>query len=318
MKKITLLITTLVILLISSTNATAEEETTNIVCTNSALADFTSNIITENVTISYIMPGGSCPAHFDISPSQVSEIIEADIIISLGWEPWLTNISDKLVDINQQQIKCTGFGEWNLPQNAIKFVEKIRDELIILLPEQNDSIFDNAQNYINEINQTEGYIKKMIKSMNYENRQVIAMEWQMEFIEMLGFDVVTFYGPPEGLSTQDKLNITDIAISNEIVAIVDNLQSGTDFGGQIAEDAKTSHVVFTNFPGAIDNVDTYLEMIEYNTAEIIKGVTNYDYIKENPNLFDSSNVELQRNTAIVAALICIIIAVILFLMYKRK
>ena len=34
----------------------------NIVCTNTALEDFTSNLVKENVTIDYIMPPGVCPA----------------------------------------------------------------------------------------------------------------------------------------------------------------------------------------------------------------------------------------------------------------
>ena len=62
----------------------ADEETINVVCTNSILADFTSNLITENVTIDYIMPSGVCPAYYDTKPSDVNKIVNADIIISFS------------------------------------------------------------------------------------------------------------------------------------------------------------------------------------------------------------------------------------------
>jgi ABC-type Zn uptake system ZnuABC Zn-binding protein ZnuA len=316
MKKTIYLIITIFGLLFLSINVQAEE--TNIVCTNSVLADYTSNLITENVTITHIMPGGACPSHFDLTPSQASQIIEADIVISLGWEPWLTNISDKLIDVDQQQIKCPGLGEWSLPSNTIKFVEKIRDRLGEILSEKNTSIQTNAEEYIDEINKKSEYLQNMITTMNYENRKVIVMNWQKEFIEWLGLTVAASYGPPERLSTQDKLNITTTADDGEITVIIDNLQSGIEFGEQTAKETGKIHVVFTNFPGAIENVDTYLEMLEYNTAELIKGITNYDYLQGNINLVDSSDFELQRNTAVLFALISIILALIFYMMYRRK
>jgi ABC-type Zn uptake system ZnuABC Zn-binding protein ZnuA len=302
-----------------SINVIAEEETINIVCTNSILADFTSNIITENVTITYIMPGGACPSHFDINPGQVSEIIDADIIISLGWESWLTNISDKLVSIDQNQVKCLGLGEWSLPSNAIKFVEKIRDELGVILLEQNQTIQINAHNYINEINEKSNNLKNMITNLDYQQRKVIVMKWQKDFVEWLGFDIVASYAPPEGLSAQDKINIANAAKTEGLCAIIDNLQSGTEFGELIAADTSLSHVVFTNFPGGFEDVDTYLEMIKYNTGELVKAITIYDYnLYKQEDVNQIPNLELQRNTSIFIAIIGVILSLILLILYKRK
>jgi len=318
MKKIIILITTLVLILSFSINSTAEDEKTKIVCTNTVLADFTSNIVKENVTITNIMPGGVCPAHFDTTPEQVSDIINADIIISLGWEPWLTKLSDKIDNSSQEQIKCLGFGEWNLPENAKKYVNKISTELIQILKEQNKSIKTNTQNYLEEINETESHLVKIIETMNYTNRKIIPMEWQKDFVEYLGLDVVTYYGPEEGLSTQDKLNISNAADNEEVAIIIDNLQSGTEFGEQTAEQTGKIHVVFTNFPGGIENVDSYLDMIKYNTAELVKGIAKYDYKKENLDITEISNFEFQRNLALVIALISIISTILLFVMYKKN
>ena len=45
------------------------------------------------------------------------------LFMIVTWESWLTNISDKLVEVDQDQVKCLGLGEWSLPSNAVKFVE---------------------------------------------------------------------------------------------------------------------------------------------------------------------------------------------------
>ena len=121
------------------------------------------------------------------------------------------------------------------------------------------------------------------------------------------------------LSANDKINITNAAKSEGVCAIIDNLQSGTEFGELIAADTGLSHVVFTNFPGAYENVDTYLEMIEYNTGELVKGITIYDYNQDKQEDIDQvRNLEFQRNLSIVLAVIFVIFALTFYVMYKKK
>ena len=296
------------------------QETISIVCTNSVLADFTSEIITENVTIEYIMPAGACPAHFDTCPSDIQLIAGADIIVSLGWEPWLTSILEASENKDVAQIKCSQLGEWCLPSNAIDYVNKIRDELIILLPSYNVSIHESAQEYIAEINDTAEQLRQIIESNGCLGKKVICMQWQKDFVESLGLNITFSYGPPEGLSTQDILNVSNVAAAGDIVAIIDNLQSGTEFGGRIASESGASHVIFTNFPGAVPGADTYLEVVTYNTQQLINGIATYEYKKGDiANLEGRLNeVELQRNATILVAVIFVVLACILVIMYKKK
>jgi ABC-type Zn uptake system ZnuABC Zn-binding protein ZnuA len=296
------------------------QETTTIICTNSILADFTANIITDNVTIEYIMPAGACPAHFDTSPSDIQLIASADIIISLGWEPWLTSLLAASENTDAQEIRCSQLGEWNLPANAKTYVEKIRDELGLLLPAQNNTLHTNAQHYLDEITDTAAQLQALFNTSGYQNTQVICMEWQQEFLEWLGAQVTFSYGPPEGLSTQDMLNVSNVAAEGNIAAIVDNLQSGTDFGSHIASESGASHVIFTNFPGAVPGSDTYLEMITYNTQQLLNGIATYEYKQGDIASLESQlhSMELQRKMALVVAAMFLVLAGIGFMMYKRK
>lgn len=296
------------------------QETTTIVCTNSVLADFTAQLITENVTIEYIMPAGACPAHFDTCPSDIALITAADIIISLGWEPWLTSVLAAAENIDAHQIKCTQLGEWNVPSNAKKYVEKISTELSLLFPSLNASLSANANTYFNEINETVTHLVEMIELNRYEDEKVICMQWQKDFVESLGLNVTYSYGPPEGLSTQDMLNASQEATATDIVAIIDNLQSGTEFGSRIASECGASHVIFTNFPGAVPGTETYLEMLTYNTQQLINGITTYEYKQGDiASLEDQlSTTELQRNTAIIIAGIFAVLTLVFIIMYRKK
>ena len=310
----------LTVVITFSNHTLAEEDTIQIICTNSILADFTSNIITENVTIDYIMPAGACPSHFDTSPSDIQKVMNADVIISLGWEPWLENLINKSGNSNYAQIKCSKLGEWNIPTGARAYVLAIRDGLLEFYPALNQTINNNTATYLSEINETAEALREKILSEGYSGREIIAMQWQKEFLEWLGLHVTTSYGPPEGLSVQDELDVITAASESEVCAIVDNLQSGTSFGARVAGETGISHVIFTNFPGALPDTDTYLEMITYNTDQLVRGIATTDQIFESERALQSQvgSLELQRNLFLSLSVIALLGVVILFIMYKRK
>ena len=322
-KQKTMLFSVLMMVVLSSCfmlQSQAEENTTTIICTNSILADFTSNILTDNVTIEYIMPAGVCPAHFDTCPSDVSLIASADIIISLGWEPWLESLLTSSGNIDVEQIKCVQLGEWNIPSGAKKYVEKIRDELSLLLSDYNNSIQTNAQNYIIQIDETAEYLQNIVINNGSVGKKVICMQWQKDFVEWLGLNVTYSYASPEGLSVRDELDVINATSGGDICAVIDNLQSGIDFGAKVASESGASHIIFTNFPGAIPGTDTYLEMITYNTKQLLEGIGIYEYKQGGILELESqiSRLELQRNTSLVVAVIFGILTCVFVVMYKKK
>ena len=302
---------------------TCADDSISIVCTNTILADFTS-IITENssnnVTIDYIMPAGACPAHFDTRPSDVSKIINADVIISLGWEPWLEGLINKSGKASVDEIKCSNLGEWNVPERAITYVECIKDGLSTIFPTYETVFALNADEYINLITSTSEQLKQTIQEQGLMDRQIIAMAWQQEFLSGLGLNVTKSYGPPEGLSVQDELSVFTAVQENDASVIVDNLQSGIDFGARVSQETGIVQVIFTNFPGAFPNTDSYIDMLTYNTNELIKGIQNYDSTTEQVRDLSNqlSTVTMQRNASLVFIAIFGILAMLFFVLYKRK
>jgi ABC-type Zn uptake system ZnuABC Zn-binding protein ZnuA len=320
MKKICKIIF-LTILTISIFSIKVSADDLNIVCTNSVLADFTSNLIDENVSIEYLMPSGVCPAFYDCPPSDVSKVVSADIIISFGntkIEPWLADLLIHNEDVIL--IECKDLGEWNLPSNAKKYVDCLKDELINYSVGANETIIENSENYILKINEKSDELIEKIENNNLTDTKIISMAWHKDFLEWIGFDVVYSFGPPQSISTQDELDIINAANDNEVYAVVDNLQSGTDFGAEVSSKSGASHVIFTNFPGAIPGTDTYLEMIEYNTDKLIEAIETYEYKKGDISGLeqDIKNLEFQRNIFAALIVIFIIVILIMYVFYKRK
>ena len=298
----------------------AEQDTIHVVCTNTTLADFIAHLLNgTDSTVDHIMPAGVCPAHFDTRPSDVQRIASADIIIALGWEPWLQDIIEAS-GATVTRINCAGLGEWNLPSGARTYVKALRDNLTVALPAHQQLIRGNAARYLERINHTAEDAQKMIQSQGYTGKKVVCMQWQQAFVSWLGLNVTATYAPPERLSTQDMLNITAAAAGSDVCAVIDNLQSGTDFGASVAADAQISHVVLTNFPGAAPAAGTYLEMLTYNTEQLVTGISSHQHKQGEINDLegDISALKLQRDVTLTLTIISAGAALMLLILYRRK
>lgn len=296
-------------------------DTINVVCTNSVLADFTYQLLKERASVEYIMPAGACPSHFDTRPSDVTRIEDADIVVSLGWEPWLSDLIESSGNTDAVQVKCMGLGEWGPPSGAKGYVDKLAQELSQILPEQNTTIQQNAQEYNNAIDQKAQELLNLMTAKGYTGTNVIVMEWQKPFVEWLGFNVVASYGPPEGLSTGDVLNISSTAQDAEDLAlIIDNLQSGTDFGARLASETGAIHIIVTNFPGAVPGTNSYLEALDYNSNQLMDGVSSYEYKKGDIAELEDEVEALKLQRAILGATsgIFAVLSAVLLVVYKKQ
>jgi ABC-type Zn uptake system ZnuABC Zn-binding protein ZnuA len=302
----------------------AEDEPTIIVCTNSALADFAVGVLGDelggSVEVEYIMPAGVCPSHFDTSPSDVVTISNADVVISLGWEPWLSDLLEASGNDDAHEIACLGLGEWNFPEGAEEHIDVIASGLSEFDSGWEEVVSSNAENYSLEIAAAYEAARLEVLSLGLDGTKVVTIEWYEVFLEGLGFEVVASYGPPEGLSTADILDITEACGDPDVALVVDNLQSTVDFGMELAFDYGKSHVVLSNFPGAIPGKYTYLANMEYNIDELISGAIAYESTQQEISDLESdvSSLEFQRLALISVIAVLAVLLIISMLVTRRK
>jgi ABC-type Zn uptake system ZnuABC Zn-binding protein ZnuA len=303
--------------------ASAEEDAVNVVCTNSALADFATNVfgseLADEVTVEYIMPAGACPSHFDTSPSDVVTIASADIIISLGWEPWLIDLLDASGNDDVHQVVCMGLGEWNIPSGAEAHLEAIAEGLSEYAPGWDSVLSGNAANYSAEIAASYESSRLRIADLGLNGTKVVTIEWYSVFLTGLGFEVVASYGAPEGLSTEDILEISQKCEDPDVAMVVDNLQSTVDFGANLAAESGKEHVVLSNFPGAIPGKYTYLDNMDYNVEELVGAATAYEETQKEISELESkvSSLEFQR-IALISAVAALAVLLVLSVMISRR
>lgn len=302
----------------------AEDEPVVIICTNSALADFVAGVVSEgideSITIEYIMPAGVCPSHFDTSPSDVVTIASADVIVSLGWEPWLADLLDASGNDDAYSVTCAGLEEWNYPAGASMHLDVIADGLSGYNEEWSASLAANAVEYADAIADAYEDARLEIESLGLNGTKVVTIDWYVVFLEGLGFEVAASYSAPESMSTEDVLELTAACEDPEIAMVVDNLQSTVDFGSNLAAEMGKEHVVLSNFPGAIPGKYTYIENMEYNVDCLVDAAVAYEETAEEISELESevSSLEFQRLALLSAVAVLAALLVVSVIVSRRR
>ena len=300
--------------------ATGGDNDLRIVCANSILADFTANVVGDLAQVEYLMPSGVCPSHYDARPSDATMVADADVIVMMGWEGWLNGLIESTGQTEVPVIKCAGKGAQNLPEDVKAFVDHIAAGLSDVMEEDATTISANADAYKAEIDAKAAELQDRVQAAGVAGTKVVVMQWQKDFVEFLGFEVAGVYAPPEGLSVQDQLNVSTTAADEEVALVVDNLQSGTEFGAKVASDNGKEHVVLTNFPDARPGTYSYLDMIDSNTDDLIEGAEKYEYKQGEIADLEAQvkDLETQSGMYMTLAIIFLLVAVFLGVLLVRS
>lgn len=254
-----------VVLLLGLTVIGAE----TVVSTHAVLGEFVGIVGGEAIDVVTIIPSGFCPSHYDLVPSDLVAVLNASLIVYSGFEPWIETLADAA---GTEAVVVQLPGAWNTPDAAIGKVEAIRDLLAGRLPSEADGFASRAAAYVEELRALGNALRARTDAACVGDIAVVCMEWQADFVSWLGFDVAVTYGVPEGLSLQDLVDLTAAGRDAGAQLVIDNLQSGVDFGAKLARELGAVHVVLSNFPGAMPYTATVVDLLTRNTEALLSAI----------------------------------------------
>ncbi len=216
----------------------------------------------DSYSVEAILPPGQCPGHYDVKLSDIEKMKRAGLIVSFRGMSFMSKAG---VDNGGQFFVDNEGRNWMAPDSYLYGLALLADELSKRFPEDKGKIVSRKKDAIREVRADANLLIQRIKEAGIFGKPVIASSMQKEPLEWMGFRVVGEYGRPEAMSTREVVRLLRIGKELNIIAVVDNLQSGPDAGKGIAETLGVPHVVLTNFPsekGYIatlkDNVNTVL------------------------------------------------------------
>lgn len=308
----------IMIAIASQGNLVAAHSTENpiIVCTTYVLGSMVEEFVGDQANVTVLVQPGICPAFYDVKPSDIYAISKAEIIFYHGFEygMWLSSMIKASGNPNVTTIKISG--DWNTPEGVKQYINWIGGNLSIYL---GLNLTSQINSMISAVDTACEELENEADSLNVEEVKVVCMKWQKPFVEWLGFNVTAEYGPPEMLSAGQIAALTDKAKKEGVMLVIDNLQSGVDFGASLASEIGAVQVILTNFPGAIPKTENLTQLFRYNAKQLFDGVETWQTTQSLKNEIGGLENQLtifQTTTAVL--IVAAIVEAISLIRMKRK
>lgn len=285
--------------------------TFNVLASTSFLADIAQNVAGDRVQVGSLLPVGADPHAYQAAPTDVAKISESTVLILNGVEyehfiePLLENAGGERLIIEatagltphqmeehegEEHAEETETGAdheheagdphlWLDPNLVITYVENIRDGLSEADPDGAETYAANAEAYIAQLKELDGFITEQVQSIPAERRLLVTNHEALGyFAERYGFEVVDTILP--SFSSEASASAQEIAAAVDAVknsgapAIFLGEVENADLANQIAAETGVK-VVDTLYLESLTDGEpaaTYIDMMKHNVTQIIEGL----------------------------------------------
>src|SRR4030042_248776 len=167
-------------------------------------------------------------------------------------------------------------GNWMVPAVQAEAVGKIAQALGEIYPENAAYYQGNATERAQTILTYGEDVKRRLQDAGVDGVKVICAALQEGLVRWAGFDVVATFGRPEDLTPAQKADLIAQAQRAGVALVIDNLQSGsTTLGASLEEDIEAIPVSISNFPGGLENTETWEKAIDRNIDLLLAALNEW-------------------------------------------
>jgi hypothetical protein len=251
------LIPVIVTAIVIFTQTQVRADTVSLVVTTSMLEQAIRELgaATDGVEVVRLVPPGSCPGHFDLSPRSLPALRSATAIVRHEFQGFL---EAKLLEMGIEDatvLVADAGGSLLIPEHYGRLVRRVGEIIIRLLPDLETEISTAVSVVEDRMASLQRDIG--VRPTPWRGARVIASFQQAQFSRWLGLEVVAEIGRPEDTSPRDFEKLLQLRPR----LVVANLQEGLEAAATIADRLDVPLVVFSTFPGAEGYGNGYDELV---------------------------------------------------------
>ncbi|NCQ91313.1 MAG: zinc ABC transporter solute-binding protein [Microcystis aeruginosa LG13-03] len=276
---------------------TTNNQKPKVISTSTIIADLTARVGGEEIDHQDILKPGDDPHVYEPVPADSVALEKADLILYNGYnlEPGLikminsTGIKAKKVAVGEaiKPLQLEKEGQkvpdphvWGSAKNGIIMVEKIRDQLIELSPEDKEIFTENAAQLIRELENLDRWITAAIETIPPSQRQLVTTHDAFQYYaHAYGLKVA---GTLIGISTEEQpsaqtvKNLADAIKNLRVAAIFAETTINPALITTVAEEAGVKlapQQLYSDSIGAVGTGgDSYVKMLRENTRSIVESL----------------------------------------------
>jgi zinc transport system substrate-binding protein len=164
-----------------------------------------------------------------------------------------------------------------VPAVQAEAVDKIAQALVQLDPENAAYYQERAADREQAILAYGEDVKNELQGAGVDGVKVLCADMQVGFVQWAGFDIVATFGRPEDLSSLDVTQLVTEAQEAGVALVIDNLQSGSaTLGATMEQDIEAIPVTISNFPGGLENTETWEKAIDKNVDLLLEALNEWE------------------------------------------
>ena len=252
----------------------------DIMASSSFIANIVQDIADDKLEVRTIIPPGTCPGHYVIEPGEIKALANSKALFIHNYQQNYQNIIGLIEAADNPDLVITVLnvtGNWMVPTIQTEGVTKIAQALGEIYPESASYYQGNATERIQAILDKGEDVRSELKGAGVEGVKVLCAEMQAGFVSWAGFDVVATFGRLEDLSPADIDQLITEANQADVALVIDNLQSGSaTLGAAMEQDIKAIPVTISNFPGGLEDTETWEKAIDKNVYLLLEALNEWE------------------------------------------
>ena len=268
----------------------------HVVTTFTVIADMARNVAGDAADVVSVTKPGAEIHRYEPTPRDLVRAHGADLILwngmnlELWFEQFLSNLggvpaatlSDGVVPIPIGEGAYEGKPNphaWMSPDNALIYVDNIRDALSSQDPDNAGTYAANAESYKQQITDTIAPLKRMIADVPERQRWLTTCEGAFSYLARdLGMKEVYLWpmNADQTGTPQQVRKVIDTVRENDIPAVFCESTVNTDPAEQVAREtgAKYGGVLYVDSLSEADGpVPTYLDLLRVTTETVARGLS---------------------------------------------
>ena len=262
------LILTLLITAISSEGCRKPSDPAAVAATSSLLECAAKDLLGNSTPVLRLAGPGMCPGHFDIRPSQVSDLRRCRILLRLDFQK---SLDRKLSGAKAEGLRITEIrlpGGMCEPESYLAACRQTADALVA------EGLLDRVAA---DIRLGEIIARINRKVLGYRRRvtplkgmPVLVGVHQEAFCKWLGLDVVATFTGADTAGVGQVDEAVRKGEQAEVKLIIANLPEGRRVADALAQRLGAKVVVFGNFPALNDGHSRFEDLLEANVAALLE------------------------------------------------
>jgi ABC-type Zn uptake system ZnuABC Zn-binding protein ZnuA len=249
----------------------------DIMAGSSLISNIVQDVADGKLETRTLIPPSVCPGHYDIEFGDIVALNNSKALFIHDYQQYFQNINGAIEAAENPDLIITVLnvtGNWMVPAVQAEAVGKIAQALGEIDQENAAYYQERAADREQAILTYGDEVKNTLQAAGVDGVKVICADMQAGFVSWAGFDIVAAFGRPEDLSPADVAQLITEAEDAGAALVIDNLQSGsTTLGASMEQDIEAIPVTISNFPGGLENTETWEKAIDKN-VDLLLGALN--------------------------------------------